>query len=265
MKHVMREQWDRISTENAFFGVLSRGDYENVENIDVEQFWETGRENVESFMKLLSFENSKSLHMLEIGCGLGRMTHHFSSLFGKVHAVDVSQEMLNKAKVYWGHLQNVEWMLGNGESLQPIAEESIDFVFSFWVLQHIPDPNAILNYIRESERILKKNGIALLQFRVMPPHSRLTALKYNIFTHWPTPATKALIWIWDVLHGNVGVRAKFAREYEAWRGCALSASTIEAAAAEAHLQIVSTERLGKQSPGTESRYYIFAKTGGLQS
>lgn len=265
MKHDMKEQWDRISTENAFFGVLSRSGYENVENIDVEKFWETGRENVESFMKLLNFENSKSLHMLEIGCGLGRMTHHFSNLLGKVRAVDVSQEMLNKAQAYWGHLQNVEWSWVNGESLQPVAGESVDFVFSFWVLQHIPDPNAVLNYIRESERVLKHNGIALLQFRVMPAHSGLTALKYYIFTHCPTPVTKALIWIWDTVHRNVGIRAKFAREYEAWRGCALRASAIEAAAAKSHLQILSTEKLGKQSPGTESRYYIFGKTGGLQS
>lgn len=264
MNHAMKEQWDRISRENAFFGVLSLNGYERVEDVNVEQFWETGRESVESFMKLLSFDNSKSCQMLEIGCGLGRMTHHFSNFFGSVYAVDVSQEMLNKAQSYWGHLNNIEWVLGNGESLKPIANESVDFVFSFLVLQHIPDPKAVINYIRETERVLKKNGIALLQFRVMPPHSGLTRIKYNIFAYCPAPITKALIWIWDAVHRNVGVRAKFAREYEAWRGCALRTSAIEAAAAETHLQIISTERLGTQSPGTESRYYIFGKTDGLQ-
>ena len=210
MNHAMKEQWDRIGAENAFFGVLSLSQYEHVEDVDVGQFWESGRESVESFMKLLHFEDSKSLQMLEIGCGLGRMTHHFSSYFGRVYAVDVSQQMIEKAKSYWGHLQNVEWVLGSGENLQPIASESVDFVFSYLVLQHIPDPDAVLNYIRETERVLKHNGIALLQFRVMPPHSGLPWIKYKIFTYFPTPITKALIWVWDVAHGNTGLRAKFA-------------------------------------------------------
>ena len=261
MKHTMKDEWDRISTENAFFGVLSREGYENPDAVDVNQFWKTGSEHVESFMKLLSFANSKSLHMLEIGCGLGRMTHHFSSLFGKVYAVDVSGEMLNRAKGYWGHLQNVEWMLGNGESLQTMASESVDFVFSFWVLQHIPDSNVVLNHIRESERVLRRDGIALLQFRVMPSGLSLPALKYFLFTRCPLPVTKSLIWIWDAVKGHTGIRAKFARKYEAWRGCALRATAIEAVAAESGLQILSTAVLGKQSPGTQSKYYIFRKTG----
>jgi hypothetical protein len=82
----MKDQWDRISAENAFFGVLSRRGYENPDAVDIELFWRTGREDVESFMKLLGFDNSNLLHMLEIGCGLGRMTHHFSSLFARVVA-----------------------------------------------------------------------------------------------------------------------------------------------------------------------------------
>jgi ubiquinone/menaquinone biosynthesis C-methylase UbiE len=261
LKHTMKDQWDRISTENAFFGVLSRDGYENPDAVDAKQFWKTGREDVESFMKLLDFDNSKPLHMLEIGCGLGRMTQHFSSLFGKIYAVDVSEEMLSRAKGYWGHLHNVEWILGSGESLQPMASESVDLVFSVWVLQHIPDPNAVLNYIRESERVLKRNGVALLQFRVIPTRSALPALKYLIFTHWPSPVTKFLIRIWDAMKGHSGLRAKFAREYEAWRGCALRASAIEAVAAKTGLQILGTGNLGRQSPGTQSVYYIFRKTG----
>ena len=259
MKHSMKDQWDRISAENAFFGVLSRGGYENAEAVDIKQFWKTGREDVDTFMKITDFDDSKSLRMLEIGCGLGRMTHHFGSLFGKVYAVDVSEDMLNKARGYWGHLDNVEWILGNGESLEPITRESVDFVFSIWVLQHIPDSNTVLNYVRESARILKRDGTALLQFRVMPPHSSLVALKYFIFTHWPSPVTKLLMRLWDAVNGRSGLRARFAREYEAWRGCALRTSAIEAVAAEAGLQVLGTESMGRQSPGTESRYYLFRK------
>jgi len=256
----MSKQWDLISTENAFFGVLSQEECENPDAVDIDRFFKTGSEQVESFMRLLDFEDMKRLHMLEIGCGLGRMTHQFSSLFGKVYAVDVSRVMLDRARNYWEHLDNVEWVLGNGENLQPIADESIDFVFSFWVLQHIPDANVVLNYIRETKRVLNNDGIALLQFRVLPSDSVLIRLKYYIFTHWPSFLTKFLMKIWDALNGHAGLRAQFAREYSAWRGCALRDKDIQAAATENHLRILASDSLGTQGSGTQSRYYIFQKT-----
>lgn len=255
----MKDQWDRISRENAFFGVLSREGYENAETVDVAKFWKTGRGHVESFMTLLEFSNTKAMKMLEIGCGLGRMTHQFSKLFEKVYAVDVSQVMLKKAQGFWGHLPNVDWILGDGQSLKPIASESVDFVFSFWVFQHIPDSDAVLHYINESERVLKKDGTALLQFRVMAPSLSLARLKYFIFTRWPKPAAKYLIRISDTITGHTGIKAKFAREYDAWRGSALRSSAIEAAAARCGLKVVGSENLGRQSAGTQSRYYIFRK------
>ena len=65
----------------------------------------------------------------------------------------------------------------------------------------------------------------------------------------------------DTVTGQSGIKAKFAREYDAWRGSALRAPEIEAAAARSGFQIVGSESLGKQSAGTQSRYYIFRKTG----
>jgi ubiquinone/menaquinone biosynthesis C-methylase UbiE len=82
-----------------------------------------------------------------------------------------------------GLVPNIEWILGNGQDLQQIPDEAIDFVFSFWVLQHVPEPSIVLNYIREAERVMKRNGTAFLQFRLLPQNARLVALKYHITTH----------------------------------------------------------------------------------
>jgi len=259
MKQVMKEQWDQISNENAFYGVLSRNEFEDPNNINIDNFWETGREAADSLLKLANIEDTQELNMLEIGCGLGRMTHRFAERFGNVYALDVSPQMLDKAKSHWHHLQNVEWMLGSGEDFHQIPSESLDFVFSYWVLQHIPEPEVVFNYIREAARVLKPNAIAFLQFRVLPPNEGVVALKYYITTHLPSSAQFILRKLWDVIHGNKDTRAKFSREFESWRGCALSTTMIEKTARENHLRVQSKDILGKQTPGTLSMYYVLQK------
>ncbi len=197
--------------------------------------------------------------MLEIGCGLGRMTHYFAECFGEVYALDVSSEMLSKAENYWKHLPNINWILGSGEDLSVIADNSIDCVFSFWVLQHIPNRDVVISYIRESERVMKKGGTAFLQFRMAPRTLSPVVLKYAMIKRIPTPLHNFLRGFWDRVHGYDGTRAKFARQYESWRGCVMTPKIIESVAAECRLQIQSKGSFGIQSSGTQSAYYVFRK------
>ncbi len=111
----MKQQWDSIADENAFYGVLSRDEFENPNEIDINTFWETGQNDVNKILEIVGLGNTKSLNMLEIGCGLGRMTHHFAETFGEVYALDVSSEMLSKAENYWRHLPNVDWVSNRTE------------------------------------------------------------------------------------------------------------------------------------------------------
>jgi ubiquinone/menaquinone biosynthesis C-methylase UbiE len=105
MKQIMQEQWDNIAHNNAFNGVLSTNEFENINRVDVNRFWETGRIDADSILKVIGLEGTRQLNMLEIGCGLGRMTHCFAQTFRKVSALDVSAEMLKRAAHYWKHLK----------------------------------------------------------------------------------------------------------------------------------------------------------------
>ena len=56
---------------------------------------------------------SKDKTLLEIGAVAGRMTHRFAELYGRVIALDVSEEML---RLGWGNLtgvDNVERVIGS--------------------------------------------------------------------------------------------------------------------------------------------------------
>ncbi|MEO6051264.1 MAG: class I SAM-dependent methyltransferase [Pyrinomonadaceae bacterium] len=255
----MKKQWDSIAAENAFYGVLSRDEFENPEEIDLSKFWETGKRDVDKILEIVALPDTRTLNMLEIGCGLGRMTHCFADLFAKVYALDVSPKMLSKGKARWEYLPNVNWLLGTGEDLNVLPDERVDCVFSFWVLQHIPDRAAVIAYIRESERVLKSGGTASLQFRMAPGALSFVALKHKIIALMPTPLHNALRTFWDLVHGYDGTRAKFARQYESWRGCVMTPEMIESVAFQSGLQTKAKGSFGIQSSGTQSAYYVFRK------
>jgi hypothetical protein len=63
---------------------------------------------------------------------------------------------------------NVDWTLGNGTDLSGLGDESVDFAFSYIVLQHMPEPAFAYRYIREMIRVLKSQGMSLFQFNSVP-------------------------------------------------------------------------------------------------
>jgi SAM-dependent methyltransferase len=86
----------------------------------------------------------------------------------QVLALDVSDQMLERARDHNAHLGNVRWILGDGTTLSPIADASVDVCFSTVVLQHIPDPEIVLGYVREVGRVLRPAGWAALQVSTDP-------------------------------------------------------------------------------------------------
>lgn len=112
------------------------------------------------------------LHMLEIGCGVGRMTRMLARIFGQVTALDVSDEMLSQAKENVAGFANVSFVLGDGVSLAGLPAEHFDFAFSFIVFQHIPSIDAIWSYCKEVFRVLKPGALFKLQVQGSPEAHR---------------------------------------------------------------------------------------------
>ncbi len=111
--------------------------------------------------------------MLEIGCGIGRMTRMLAEQAGSVLALDVSPEMVERARAYNPGLANVDWVVSDGRSLDGIDQATVDCCLSYVVFQHIPDPEVTLGYVREIGRVLKPGGWAALQVSDLSPRSPL--------------------------------------------------------------------------------------------
>lgn len=159
MQDEMRGFWNARAREDAFYFVDSRLRYKAP---DVERFWDA-EQLVDSLLDGLAVEIRDTDTVLDIGCGLGRITRVLATRADRVIALDVSDEMLAAARRHNSELQRVRWLLGDGFSLSPLADASVDACVSVVVFQHIPDPAITLGYVREVGRVLRPGGWAVLQ------------------------------------------------------------------------------------------------------
>ena len=96
------------------------------------------------------------------------MTRAIAARAARVTAIDVAPTMLAIATEQNPDLSNVDWLLGDGVSLGSLPDASADACVSFVVLQHIPDPEVTLGYIREMGRVLRPGGWSVFQVSHKP-------------------------------------------------------------------------------------------------
>lgn len=161
----MREYWDDRADEDAFYFVDSRVPYRGS---DRERFWAGGPGDLDAILGRLGVEVSAGDEVVEIGCGVGRLTRPLAARGRTVRAVDVSGRMLELARRHNPDLDNVTWVLGDGTSLTAVADASADVCLSHVVFQHIPDPQVTLGYVREMGRVLRPGGWAAFQISNQP-------------------------------------------------------------------------------------------------
>jgi len=160
----MEQDWDQRARENARYYVnTARPDWTD------EEFFRSGQctvneEILTDMINICQGKEPQQMRALEIGCGTGRVTHALADLFGEVHGVDVSGEMIALARQALRDKPNVFLYQNNGMDLSVLPEVVFDFAFSTIVFQHIPSREVIENYVREVHRVLRPG--ALFKFQV---------------------------------------------------------------------------------------------------
>lgn len=158
----MRRDWDERARKDAFHYIASWKDDWNEESFFASGETDYQRLVEPALVKLAFAPDGNS--MAELGCGAGRMTRAFSRRFHSVTAIDISEEMQARAKSYLKDSANVRWVLTDGVVLESVETGSMDFVFSYLVLQHYPSAEVIATSIEEMMRILQPGGAFLFQF-----------------------------------------------------------------------------------------------------
>jgi SAM-dependent methyltransferase len=144
--------WNEAAAKNAEDAILT--------GASAEEFERTGQGDADLVGRFLSGGED----VLDIGCGIGRIEKYLAPRVREMWAVDVSGEMIARARRRLAGLSNVHLReVENAEFLSSFEAERFDLVFSFLVLQHLDREDAFL-YLRDAFRVLRPGGKLVTQF-----------------------------------------------------------------------------------------------------
>lgn len=238
--------WDARAREDAYYFVDNRRTYDDP---DLSGFWSEGECDLDRLLDALEVRIGAGDAVVDLGCGVGRLTRPIATRAERVYALDVSGEMIERARLHLSGVENVEWILGDGHSLRPLPDASVDACISHVVFQHIPDPAVTLGYVAEMGRVLRPGGWAAFQVSNDPRVHRRPGLA--------RACTKALA-------SAVGARPR-GQSDPAWLGSALaldalgdvahhSALEVEQVVGEGtQLCLIRARRVGTQPRGSQPR------------
>lgn len=159
----MRDDWDARARENARHFVQT-GKTEWTDD----EFFASGETSVDEYIRndlgnICQGRDPNAMRVLEIGCGAGRVTRALARLFGEVHGVDISGEMIERARAALAGDRNSFLYQNNGMDLSVLPALEFDFAFSMIVFQHIPSKDIVESYFREVSRMLRPEALFKVQ------------------------------------------------------------------------------------------------------
>lgn len=160
--------WKAYGKKDPYFGVLTHEKFKdaNLTEEHKKEFFDTGRKYANRIFRLIHkhFDaefNPKSI--LDFGCGTGRLTLGFAPNTPRVVGIDVSENMLEEARVNAQILgqPHIEFALSD-DTLSAVANEQFELVNSYIVLQHI-NLDRGMKIIKELIDRIKPGGYGVLQ------------------------------------------------------------------------------------------------------
>jgi len=151
----IRSFWDTKAKENPYWYVSSYCDYDSQR--DLADFWASGHQIWADLKRQLHYSPKPTDIVVEIGCGVGRLTRAIAPEVGQVEAFDISEEMLRIAKA--SSVENAKFRLADGFNLASIKDSSADLVLAYCVFQHLPSLGALRDYLLDMVRVAKPGAI----------------------------------------------------------------------------------------------------------
>jgi SAM-dependent methyltransferase len=153
------EEWRQIALLDDVFGNIA-GQPQGADRWSERDFYATGTSDWAEFRDhWLQYWPELGGTCVEIGCGAGRVTQALAADFERVVALDVSAEMIARARgvvpevVEFRQVRGPEMPLGDGEA---------DAVFSCHVLQHFESFDQVREAMEEAGRVLRPGGTAMV-------------------------------------------------------------------------------------------------------
>lgn len=160
----LKTTWEDLGKNDPLWAVLSHDDKRG-SKWNPDDFFKTGETDIARYHSLLKKYGGcpdNFDHVLDFGCGVGRLCLAWSRRSKQVTGVDISQPMLEHAAKLLNDVKNTRFQLNQSENLNCFPSAHFDVIASHICLQHIPWPVAS-NYITEFGRICRPSGHVIFQ------------------------------------------------------------------------------------------------------
>lgn len=177
-----RRDWDEISRLDALWAILS-DPAKRHGRWDVEEFLATGRTEIDDVLQNASRWDlpGRLDRALDFGCGVGRLTRALAAHFQTAIGVDISEEMVSRARTLNAEEGNCTFRVLDDRGLGVFSERSFDCVYSRIVLQHIPDRAIVTAYLKDFVRLLDDEGLLVFQLPASIPLRRRMQLRPKLY------------------------------------------------------------------------------------
>ncbi|MCC6233434.1 MAG: methyltransferase domain-containing protein [Verrucomicrobiales bacterium] len=244
----LKQVWETLGDEDPLWAVVSRPDKRGG-RWDLQEFLATGVADVERFRLLLqrtAGAPDRFQHVLDFGCGVGRLSLAWSQHAERVTGVDISEPMVTQARRIAEGRSGMTYVVNPRPDLSVFADASFDLCFSHICLQHMPWDLA-RGYLREFARVCAPGGWIAFQLPSAPaPGSGAASLRQRLVDGLPFGLDR---WYRRLRHGSSTVFEVFYTQPE------VVLDTLRAAGAEPLLQ----EPDDSAGHGTSGFLYAFRK------
>jgi len=172
----MREDWDRRAHVDPKYWVAATAEADDV------SYQESAVKDTAALLEGLLGQVGSSARVLDLGCGIGRMSAELAGRFAEVVGVDVSPEMIAIAQRMHAGKPGLRFEANSGVDLAAFGDGEFALVFSYSVLPHIP-PDVLEGYFLEVGRVLRPDGLFRFQFWVGDAHDASAADTLSIRTY----------------------------------------------------------------------------------
>jgi SAM-dependent methyltransferase len=160
----LSRDWDELAEQDALFVVLAEPGREGGK-WELEEFYATGEREIAQMLVRAGRlgRPAKRGQALDFGAGVGRLTRALSAHFDECVGVDVSAEMVRRARELNADRENCRFVHSVRADLSQFENRTFDLVYSSKVLQHLPNHRLVCAYIQEFLRVTKPDGLVAFQ------------------------------------------------------------------------------------------------------
>ena len=151
---LLKLNWERrASSDSRDFFVASHPGWQDETRWDAQ-----AKHDIDHLLTGLNPSDFPSWHVLEIGCGVGRLAKPLASMVETYTGFDIAPSMVEEARSRNAALKNLRFFVGDGISVPTEAKDrSYNFILSLGVFIHLPK-DVIAALISDAYTLLAPGG-----------------------------------------------------------------------------------------------------------